>query len=165
MTTYLLCVLILLAALGCGTVGGIFFAFSNFVMRALARLPPPQGIAAMQAINVTVLNPLFLGVFVGTALLSAGLAGYGMFRWVQPGSGWLIAGGLLYVVGNLIVTRARNIPRNDALARLDPASAGAADAWREYQRHWNAWNHVRTATASAAAAAFIVALWRWSAAV
>lgn len=158
MTTFSFYLPTLLAALGCGAIGGVFFAFSNFVMRALARLPHPHGIAAMQAINITVLNPLFLGIFVGTALLSAGLAGYGMFRWTQPGSGWLIAGGLLYVVGNLVVTRAFNIPRNDALARLDPASAGAAEAWRDYQRIWNAWNHVRTATALAAAAAFIMAL-------
>jgi hypothetical protein len=41
-----LAALIILAAIGCGVVGDVFFAFSAFVMRALA-----QGIAAMQAIN------------------------------------------------------------------------------------------------------------------
>lgn len=46
------------AAIGSGAVGGIFFAFSTFVMGALARLAPQQDIAAMNAINVTVLNPL-----------------------------------------------------------------------------------------------------------
>ena len=49
-------VLTLLAALGSGLIGGVFFAFSAFVMKALARLRPDQGIAAMQSINVTVLN-------------------------------------------------------------------------------------------------------------
>jgi uncharacterized membrane protein len=44
------------AALGSGLVAGIFFAFSNFVMKALARVSPAQGIAAMQSINVVVLN-------------------------------------------------------------------------------------------------------------
>jgi uncharacterized membrane protein len=57
----------LCAALGCGLMAGVFFAFSCFVMAALARLPVPQGLAAMQSINVRVLNPLFLGVFMGTA--------------------------------------------------------------------------------------------------
>jgi uncharacterized membrane protein len=47
----LLFVLTLFAALGCGLVAGVFFAFSTFVMKALARLPAEQGIAAMQAIN------------------------------------------------------------------------------------------------------------------
>jgi uncharacterized membrane protein len=42
---------ILFAALGSGLVGGVFFAFSTFVMRALARVPAAQGIAAMQSIN------------------------------------------------------------------------------------------------------------------
>ncbi len=153
--------LTLIAALGCGAVGGIFLAFSNFVMRALGRLPPAHGVAAMQAINVTVLNPLFLGLFVGTALLGAILAGYGLMHLSHPGSTWLIAGGASYVLGNLAVTRACNIPRNDALARLDPEASTAADAWREYQRGWNAWNHVRTATALAACAAFIIASWRF----
>lgn len=147
--------LILFAALGCGLVAGIFLAFSNFVMRALARLPAAQGIAAMQSINITVLNPLFLGLFVGTAPACAFLVGYGALHWTHAGSGWLIAGGSSYLIGNLAVTRLCNIPRNDALARLSPASADAEAAWREYQRGWNVWNHVRTATALAAA----VALW------
>lgn len=150
--------LILIAALGCGLIGGIFFAFSNFVMRALARLPDAQGMAAMQAINVTVLNPLSLGTFMGTALVCAVLAGYGLLHLSQAGSIWLIGGGLLYLAGNLLVTTARNVPRNNALARLDPVSAAAGNAWREYLRAWTAWNHVRTVTALAASAAFVVAL-------
>ena len=40
--------LTLVSALGCGLIAGAFFAFSSFVMKALGRLPPPQGIAAMQ---------------------------------------------------------------------------------------------------------------------
>ena len=38
-----------LAALGTGIMAGIFFAFSAFMMTALGRLPPPQGIAAIRA--------------------------------------------------------------------------------------------------------------------
>ena len=53
-------ILVIATALGCGLIGGAFFAFSTFVMKALARLPTPQGIAAMQSINVVVITPLFL---------------------------------------------------------------------------------------------------------
>jgi uncharacterized membrane protein len=35
------------AAVGSGLIGGVFFAFSAFVMAALARLPASGGIAAM----------------------------------------------------------------------------------------------------------------------
>ncbi len=60
----------LILCIGAGTIGGVFFAFSSFVMKALTELPASQGIAAMQRINVVVLNPLFLGVFIGTAVLA-----------------------------------------------------------------------------------------------
>ena len=63
-------VLIIVALLGSALIGGIFFAFSNFIMKALAKLPAAEGIAAMQSINVVVLNKWFLGVFTGTALVS-----------------------------------------------------------------------------------------------
>jgi uncharacterized membrane protein len=63
----LLFLLILVCAIGSGLIAGVFFAFSSFVMKALDRIPAAQGIAAMQSINVVVLNPLFLGVFLGAA--------------------------------------------------------------------------------------------------
>jgi uncharacterized membrane protein len=68
--------LTLFAALGCGLVAGVFFAFSTFVMKALARLPAPQGIAAMQSINVIVINPWFMTAFLGTAAA--------VFCWLWP---------------------------------------------------------------------------------
>jgi len=60
----LLFALTLCAALGCGLMAGVFFAFSSFVMNALARLTPGEGIAAMQSINVAVINPLVHGSFL-----------------------------------------------------------------------------------------------------
>ena len=47
---YLLFIVKMFSTLGCGLVAGIFFTFSTFVMRALARLKPDKGIAAMQAV-------------------------------------------------------------------------------------------------------------------
>jgi hypothetical protein len=40
------------AALGCGIMAGLLFAFSSAVMPALKLLPAPEGTRAMQAINV-----------------------------------------------------------------------------------------------------------------
>src|SRR3712207_3284782 len=96
--------LVLAAALGSGLMAGLFFAFSNSVMKALASLPPEKGIAAMQAVNVAVLNPLFLSVFSGTALTGLGAAVYGMLHRHDPGSFSLIAGGALYLAGVFLVT-------------------------------------------------------------
>lgn len=148
------------AALGCGLVSGIFFAFSNFVMRALAQVSPENGMRAMQAINVTVLNPLFLALFLGTAILCVLLGIVSVVRWNSSYALALLAGGALYFFGNFVVTMTCNVPRNDALARTDASAPEAANAWRKYVVEWTRWNHVRTITALAGATAFTIALCR-----
>lgn len=147
-----LAVLALLTALGAATVGGVFFAFSSFVMKALADLPPAQGMAAMLRINVVVINPLFLGVFMGTTLLAVACVALACLSWSAPGSAWLLAAGLLYAVGTFGVTGALNVPRNDRLARLNASTREAVAYWAIYQREWTFWNHVRTLAALASAA-------------
>jgi uncharacterized membrane protein len=150
--------LTVLAALGCGLVGGIFFAFSAFIMNALARLPPAQGIAAMQSINVAVINPLFLTVFLGAAAACLVLVVHALATWHKPDAVYLLAGGLLYLIGAILVTTAFNVPRNNALAIVDPTSADGAQVWAGYVASWTAWNHVRTIGALAAAASLTFAL-------
>ena len=76
-------------ALGCGLIAGFFFAFSVSVMKALGKIPPAQGIAAMQSINVVVINPVFLGVFMGTAVACLVVLVGSLVRWRLPGAGFL----------------------------------------------------------------------------
>ncbi len=141
-----------LLCIGAGTVGGVFYAFSTFVMRALGELPAEQGVAAMQRINVVVLNPLFLGVFMGTAALSVGCAVVSFLPWSGTRSFLLLVSGALYLVGCFAVTVVFNVPRNERLGHLDAGSPEAADYWARYLREWTGWNHVRTAASLAAAA-------------
>jgi uncharacterized protein (TIGR02246 family) len=153
-------ILTLVAALGSGLVGGIFFAFSGFIMKALARVPPAHGIAVMQSINLTVLNVWFFAVFFGTGACCLVLGISSLFRWGKPGAGYLLVGSLLYLIGTIIVTIACNVPLNDALAAVDPSSTDAGRVWTDYLKKWTAWNHLRTGAALAAAALFIVGLCR-----
>jgi uncharacterized membrane protein len=51
-----------------------------------------------------------------------------------------------------------NVPRNNRLAKADPASTEGARVWTAYLREWTAWNHVRTIASAAATVAFILAL-------
>src|SRR6266853_1962818 len=97
-------VVTLMSALGCGLMAGILFAFSVFVMKALGRLPPAQGIAAMQSINVAIINPWFLAVFLGTSVACVFLAISSVLMWHRPRTAWLLAGALLYLVGTVLVT-------------------------------------------------------------
>lgn len=151
-------VLTLFAALGCGLIAGVFFAFSNFVMGALSRIQPAAGIAAMQSINIVVINPLFMLFFMGTAVVCLGLSVYSMFRLSQPGSLLLLAGCVLYFVGTFLVTIVFNVPLNNSLAAADPASAAGAELWTRYLANWTMWNHVRTIAAFAAAVSLTLAL-------
>jgi uncharacterized membrane protein len=150
--------LTLIAALSCGLVAGIFFAFSSFVMAALARVTPEQGIATMQQINITVLNPLFLGLFMGMAVLSLVMMVTAVLRWQETGSFYLLSGGALYLGGTFLVTMLGNVPLNEALAAVDPASNAGMTLWRDYLSSWTTWNHVRTITALVAAGSFTYAL-------
>jgi uncharacterized membrane protein len=147
----------LIAAAGCGLIGGCFFAFSSFVMKALRKLPPDQGIAAMQSINVVVINPWFLAPFLGTALLSVLLAVGSLFTWRTPGAGLLVAGAVLYVAGTFLVTMVCNVPLNDALAKLTPMNPESSTSWAAYCSAWTFWNHVRTLAALAGAVLLMVA--------
>ncbi|TPL78661.1 DUF1772 domain-containing protein [Mesorhizobium sp. B2-3-13] len=154
MIVKLLPILTFIAALGAGVVGGVFFAFSNFVMPAFARLPAAGGIAAMNSINVTVITPMFMTALFGTGLVCIVLIAGALIGWNQPGSFWLLAGALIYLVGNPIVTMVFNVPLNDALAAVDPASSNGAAVWTSFLRNWVMWNHVRTVTAIVAMASF-----------
>lgn len=146
-----------LAALGSGLIGGVFFAFSSFVLPALARLPGLQGLAAMQSINVVVLNRSFLGTFVGTAFACALLLVDALARWSAPGAKLRLAGSLLYLLGSLLVTMELNVPWNEVLARIEPQAPGAARSWASFVAGWSRWNQLRTAASILAAALLIVA--------
>jgi uncharacterized membrane protein len=153
-------ILALAGVLGTGVIGGVFFAFSSFVMGALGRLPDGQGAAAMQSINVVVLNASFLGTFVGTAVLSLAAVVVAGLRWGEPGAVFHAAGGVLYVVGTFIVTGTRNVPLNNALAKVDACCSEGAEVWGHYLHRWTWWNHVRTVAALFATLAFGVGLAR-----
>jgi len=151
--------LTLFSAIGSGVVAGAFLAFSTFVMKALGRLPAPQGIAAMQSINIAVINPWFMTALFAPALTCIALAVLSAIDWNEPEVFYHLAGGVLYVFGTIIVTIAFNVPRNDALASVEPDSAAGADLWRRYLSEWTAWNRVRTFAALAAAATLTIGVY------
>ncbi len=151
---------VLVSALGCGLMAGVFFAFSICVMKALGAIPPAPGISAMQSINVAVINPWFLTPFLGMAVLSVLLSIAAVLRGHDPGAGYVVAGGLLYFLGTFLVTMRFNVPRNNALAAVAATSTEGAALWADYRIAWTRWNHVRTLAALAGAASFTIALAR-----
>lgn len=152
-------ILLWFCAIGCGLIAGLYFAFSTFIMTALGRIDPAQGITAMNAINTIILRSLFMPLFFGTTLACLLLAVVAVFRWSAPGSAIMLAGGLIYVAGMFLCTVLFNVPLNNALAAtVDPGSADAASVWARYLKDWTLWNHVRTVASTVASALFIAAL-------
>ena len=146
------------SAVGCGLLGGLYFAFSTFIMTSLGRIEQGAGIAAMNAINADIVRSLFMPVFLLTTLAGAALVVLAIVRWGEPGALAMLAGGIVYVLGMFVVTVAFNVPLNDGLAAVDPSGAEAAEIWAHYLVDWTWWNHVRTAACTAAVALFIAAI-------
>jgi uncharacterized membrane protein len=148
--------LVCAAAIGSAIVGGIFYGFSSFVMRALGRIAPEQGVAAMNSINRVVINPSFMLPFMGTTLVCLALAAGSTVWWDQLSGKLVLAAALVYLAGSFGLTMALHQPMNLKLAGMQPAQAVAY--WREYVPTWTRWNHVRTAAALVSAALFVAAL-------
>lgn len=149
--------LIFLCAVGSGLMAGVFFAFSTFVMAGLARLAPADGIAAMNAINVRAITPIFMALLFGTGFLCTVAMVATLIDWGEAGSVDALFGGAFYVLGAIVVTMMRNVPLNNALARIAPADPAAPAIWADYLRDWTRWNHVRSITCTLASALFIAA--------
>jgi uncharacterized membrane protein len=145
-------------ALGCALNAGVFFAFSSFVMPALSRLPPGDGVRAMQAINVAAVRPMFMTSLFGTAVLCLVVIVLGIAGWEDDSGPYLVGGGVAFVVGTIGLTVAYHVPRNDRLADLDPEDPQSAGSWRRYVAEWTRWNHVRAAAGLLAAALLSVGI-------
>lgn len=144
---------------GSALMAGTFFVFSVMVMPALRRLPPTEGLRAMQEINRVVNDkPLFGAVFVVAGLLSFAVAGATIWTWDQPGAAYRLAGGLANGIGSFVFTMAFHIPRNTTLDEIDPAAGDAPTAWSDFYDAWVPGNHVRGAFSVAAVILLMLSL-------
>lgn len=153
-------VLTFLTAVTCALNAGLFFIFSNTIMTALGRITPSQGIAAMQSINSAILNPWFIVAFFGTALLCIALIVLVLIGRGDNGTGFVIAGSVIFLAGCIGVTAVVNVPMNNALDAVDPDDAESITVWTDYLIRWTNWNHIRTAASIASTALFILALYQ-----
>lgn len=135
--------------------GGVFLAFSDFIMRALGATSDRGGAEAMQAINREVFRYVFMALFLGMAPVSLLLIIGAALTADQPAP--LIGAGAVYLVGAFAVTVARNVPMNNALAAGDPSSAEIQDYWRNtYVPGWTFWNSIRAGACVLAAAVLLI---------
>ena len=134
--------LVWVVAVSSGLMAGTYFAFSGFIMTAFANLEGAQGMAAMNAINRTILKSPFMPLFFGSTGAAVLLTGAGLWSWAQPGALQAVIAGLLYTVGMFVITAVVNVPLNNQLAAAE-GSTDAETCWQHYLRRWTRWNSLR----------------------
>jgi uncharacterized membrane protein len=144
-------VILALAVLTTGLIGGFFYAYACSVTLGLALLPDESYIDAMQAINATVRNGVFAFSFFGAVLFLLLALAVHVPRVRSRRFLLLAVAAVLYIGGGFMVTFLINVPMNEELARVGEASpAVLARVRAEYEGPWNFWNGVRTIFSSLA---------------
>jgi uncharacterized membrane protein len=151
-------VILWVLAIGCGLIAGLYFAFSAFIMTALAQSGTTTAVQAMNAINAVILKSAFMPLFYATSLGALIVAPTAFLIWNKLTALLVVAGALVYFVGMTVVTIACNVPLNNRLAATDPTSSDAETIWTHYRVRWTMWNHVRTVASTLACIAFVAAL-------
>lgn len=135
-----------------GAVFGFFYAWVCSTMWGLDALPPEMAMAAMQAMNASVRNAVSAPAFFGTGPVLLMTAAWAWGRGNDRAAALFAAAGAVYLLGAFLPTAMVNVPMNEALARVDPGGAGAAEVWAAYSPRWQAWNIARTIAAGLAVA-------------
>lgn len=145
--------LLQMAIIAYALVGGVFLAFSDFIMRSLAITRGSSGVEAMQVINREVFRWVFMTLFVGMAAGSLAIIGFGAFGPGGSAGTIIMLAGAVYLVGCFGVTLFFNVPMNEALADMELSSDATEDYWvQTYLPRWTFWNSVRTVACTVSAA-------------
>lgn len=141
-----------IAILAYAFVGGVFLAFSDFIMRSLKRTGDRNGIDTMQVINREVFHWIVMSLFLGMAAVSLALVLYGAVGLSGAAGSLILLAGLTYLIGCFGVTALCNVPMNERLSGLDGSDEAARAYWAQtYLPRWTFWNSVRTGACAVAA--------------
>lgn len=88
----------------------------------------------MNHINVVIQNPIFLTIFMGTAVLALVLVA-GLMGWTASPS-WILIAAALYLAGNMAVSFAINVPMNNTLAAADSDGTSSETLWVMFLDRW-----------------------------
>lgn len=151
-----------LSVLAFALLGGVFLAFSDFIMRSLDRAGVPGSVAVMQSINREVFRYIFMSLFLAMVPVSLLIAGYAALGLNGPASTLIAAAAGTYLLGAFGVTIVFNVPLNDALAVMDTNAESTQNFWDStYLPRWTFWNSVRTASCAAASGLMLFGLTWW----
>lgn len=147
--------ILLLAALLCGLVAGLLFAFAVVVMPGLRTMDDAAFVQAFRAIDGVIQRgqPLFGIVWLGSALAALAAAGVGATALSGVDLALALAAAVIWVLGVQVPTFTVNLPLNNRLQRN-------AVSRQEFEPRWNRWNVFRTACAVLATLLWLLVLLR-----
>jgi uncharacterized membrane protein len=147
----------LFLALWSAVIGGVFSAFSEFVMGGLLRTAPAGGIEAMQHINRTVIKTQFVAGIISIAPFSVLFAIYSWRVFEGAALTVLSLAPIVYLPTVFFMTIFGNVPMNNKLDQLDHKTPEAEAYWVKYGRDWTRLNHVRSIGSILTAGLYIIA--------
>ena len=147
------------SVLAYAAIGGVFLAFSDFLMRSFNLVTGQGGIESMQVLNVEIMRSVFMLLFMGLTLVSLIIAIYALAYVEGTPRLLLILAGGLYLIGVFAVTAAGNVPLNNQLAAMDPAATQTLTFWKQsYMTRWVNLNSLRTVACMLASGLTLAAL-------
>lgn len=135
-----------------GAIFGFFYAWICSTMWGLDTLDPRDAIRAMQAMNASVRNLVFMPAFFFTPLALGLTAAVAAMTGAKKSAVAFGAAAFVYLTGGMGLTLAVNVPMNESLGAIavpDTAEA-AAVIWAEYSPRWQRFNVLRTTLSGAA---------------
>ena len=132
------------AIISFGFIGGVYFAFSFFVMQSLKKTSASDAIRTMNTINLVILNSPFMILFFFSSFIAFILFLENLILYkLMSNEGFA---SLIFLLGMFICTATKNVPLNNKLADFDfnDSNYNPEIEWNDYYKNWIKWNHVRT---------------------
>ncbi|MAI86795.1 MAG: hypothetical protein CMF99_06505 [Candidatus Marinimicrobia bacterium] len=125
-----------------GFIGGVYFAFSFFVMHSFKKINHLEAIRIMNSINSVILKSPFMFLFFFSSFIAAILFLKNLisFKIIYN----QVLSSLIFLGGMLLCTATKNVPLNKKLANFNDRTSDPEIEWDYYYKNWIKWNHIRT---------------------
>ena len=133
-----------IAIISFGFIGGVYFAFSFFVMQSLNKNSSSDAILTMNTINQVILKSPFMLLFFFSSFVACILFLENLILYrLLSNEGFA---SLIFLIGMFLCTATKNVPLNNKLADLNfnDSNYNHEIEWNDYYNNWVKWNHVRT---------------------
>jgi uncharacterized membrane protein len=141
-----------------GLSAGFFYAWEVSVIQGNKLVSDKTYVETMQSINRAIINPAFLLIFIGAALLLP-VSSYMQFKSGANLSFWfMLSASVIYIVGTFGVTMGGNVPMNDALDAINIQGLSAEDLRTFRTSYEGRWNQLHTIRTMFAVISFVLSL-------